>query len=68
MNQNNSSLLIFYYIIDFYPINKGLFHHSYSEIIQSKYKNDNDFNNLKKVLICKYTLIKVLEGDQNVNK
>ena len=33
MNQNNSSLLIFYYIIDFYPINKGLFHHSYSEII-----------------------------------
>ena len=36
MNQNNSSLLIFYYIIDFYPINKGLFHHSYSEIILIK--------------------------------
>lgn len=36
--------------------------------LESKYKNDNDFNNLKKVLICKYTLIKVLEGDQNVNK
>ena len=36
--------------------------------LESKYKNDNDLNNLKKILICKYTLIKVLEGEQNVNK
>lgn len=29
-------MLIFYYNIDVYPINKGLFHHSYSKIIRFK--------------------------------
>ena len=54
MNQNNSSLLIFYYIIDFYPINKGLFHHSYSEIILLKCCEENANSNK---MICRLAMM-----------
>ena len=43
-------MLIFYYIIDFYPINKGLFHHSYSEIIlflDRNYQRKIEFESLR---------------------